>query len=117
MKKVFLIFLLIFSLLVINNKEYKCEAKNNDFEKIEKYVIDNYAFVENGIKVEYTVSESLKNEYLRIKELFERNNYLINIEENNSINAEKDGINYDVNIYKYGDLTKVQIILINNDVN
>ena len=117
MKKVFLIFLLIFSLLVINNKEYKCEAKNNDFEKIEKYVIDNYDFFENGIKVEYTVSESLKNEYLRIKELFERNNYLINIEENNSINAEKDGINYDVNIYKYGDLTKVQIILINNDVN
>ena len=117
MKKVFLIFLLIFSLLVINNKEYKCEAKNNDFEKIEKYVIDNYDFVENGIKVEYTVIESLKNEYLRIKELFERNNYLINIEENNSINAEKDGINYDVNIYKYGDLTKVQIILINNDVN
>ena len=117
MKKVFLIFLLIFSLLVINNKEYKCEAKNNDFEKIEKYVIDNYDFVENGIKVEYTVSESLKNEYLRIKELFERNNYLINIEENNSINAEKDVINYDVNIYKYGDLTKVQIILINNDVN
>ena len=79
MKKVFLIFLLIFSLLVINNKEYKCEAKNNDFEKIEKYVIDNYDFVENGIKVEYTVSESLKNEYLRIKEFFERNNYLINI--------------------------------------
>ena len=117
MKKVFLIFLLIFSLLVINNKEYKCEAKNNDFEKIEKYVIDNYDFVENGIKVEYTVSESLKNEYLRIKEFFERNNYLINIEENNSINVEKDGINYDVNIYKYGDLTKVQIILINNDVN
>ena len=39
MKKVFLIFLLIFSLLVINNKEYKCEAKNNDFEKIEKYVL------------------------------------------------------------------------------
>ena len=116
MKKVFLIFLLIFSLLVINNKEYKCEAKNNDFEKIEKYVIDNYDFVENGIKVEYTVSESLKNEYLRIKELFERNNYLINIEENNSINAEKDGINYDVNIYKYGDLTKVQIILINKEI-
>ena len=41
MKKVFLIFLLIFSLLVINNKEYKCEAKNNDFSDCKNDFYDN----------------------------------------------------------------------------
>lgn len=117
MKKNFFIFLLIFSLLIINNKEYRYEAKINDFEKIEKYVLENYDFVENGIKVEYTVNESLNNEYLRIKNFFERNNFFISRNENNNINAEKDKVKYNINIFKYESLIKVQVILINNDIN
>ena len=116
MKKVFFVFLLIFSLLVINNKEYKCESKEDSFSKIEGYVINNYDFVQNGIKLEYTVDEKLCKEYLRIKQFFEENNFLVLSTENNNITAESENIDYSINICEYNDLIKVQVILINNDV-
>lgn len=116
MKKVFFVFLLIFSLLIIGGKEYKCELKEDSFSKIEGYVINNYDFVQNGIKLEYTVDEKLCKEYLRIKQFFEENNFLVLSTENNNITAESENINYSINICEYNDLIKVQVILINNDV-
>ena len=115
MKKVFFVFLLIFSLLIIGGKEYKCESKEDSFSKIEGYVINNYDFVQNGIKLEYTVDEKLCKEYLRIKQFFEENNFLVLSTENNNITAESENIDYSINICEY-DLIKVQVILINNDV-
>ena len=116
MKKVFFVFLLIFSLLIIGGKEYKCESKEDSFSKIEGYVINNYDFVQNGIKLEYTVDEKLCKEYLRIKQFFEENNFLVLSTENNNITAESENIDYSINICEYNDLIKVQVILINNDV-
>lgn len=116
MKKVFFVFLLIFSLLIIGGKEYKCESKEDSFSKIEGYVINNYDFVQNGIKSEYTVDEKLCKEYLRIKQFFEENNFLVLSTENNNITAESENIDYSINICEYNDLIKVQVILINNDV-
>lgn len=116
MKKVFFVFLLIFSLLIIGGKEYKCESKEDSFSKIEGYVINNYDFVQNGIKLEYTVDEKLFKEYLRIKQFFEENNFLVLSTENNNITAESENIDYSINICEYNDLIKVQVILINNDV-
>ena len=116
MKKVFFVFLLIFSLLIIGGKEYKCESKEDSFSKIEGYVINNYDFVQNGIKLEYTVDEKLCKEYLRIKQFFEENNFLVLSTENNNITTESENIDYSINICEYNDLIKVQVILINNDV-
>lgn len=116
MKKVFFVFLLIFSLLIIGGKEYKCESKEDSFSKIEGYVINNYDFVQNGIKLEYTVDEKLCKEYLRIKQFFEENNFLVLSTENNNITAESENIDYSIDICEYNDLIKVQVILINNDV-
>ena len=116
MKKVFFVFLLIFSLLIIGGKEYKCESKEDSFSKIEGYVINNYDFVQNGIKLEHTVDEKLCKEYLRIKQFFEENNFLVLSTENNNITAESENIDYSINICEYNDLIKVQVILINNDV-
>ena len=116
MKKVFFVFLLIFSLLIIGGKEYKCESKEDSFSKIEGYVINYYDFVQNGIKLEYTVDEKLCKEYLRIKQFFEENNFLVLSTENNNITAESENIDYSINICEYNDLIKVQVILINNDV-
>ena len=116
MKKVFFVFFLIFSLLIIGGKEYKCESKEDSFSKIEGYVINNYDFVQNGIKLEYTVDEKLCKEYLRIKQFFEENNFLVLSTENNNITAESENIDYSINICEYNDLIKVQVILINNDV-
>ena len=116
MKKVFFVFLLIFSLLIIGGKEYKCESKEDSFSKIEGYVINNYDFVQNGIKLEYTVDEKLCKEYLMIKEFFEENNFFVLSTENNNITEESENIDYSINICEYNDLIKVQVILINNDV-
>ena len=116
LSKVFFVFLLIFSLLIIGGKEYKCESKEDSFSKIEGYVINNYDFVQNGIKLEYTVDEKLCKEYLRIKQFFEENNFLVLSTENNNITAESENIDYSINICEYNDLIKVQVILINNDV-
>ena len=109
-------FISIFSLLIIGGKEYKCESKEDSFSKIEGYVINNYDFVQNGIKLEYTVDEKLCKEYLRIKQFFEENNFLVLSTENNNITAESENIDYSINICEYNDLIKVQVILINNDV-
>lgn len=116
MKKVFFVFLLIFSLLIICGKEYKCESKEDSFSKIEGYVINNYDFVQNGIKLEYTVDETVSNEYLRIKQFFEENNFLLLSIEKNNITAESENVDYSINICEYNDLIKVQVILINSDV-
>lgn len=79
-------------------------------------MINNYDFVQNGIKLEYTVDEKLCKEYLRIKQFFEENNFLVLSTENNNITAESENIDYSINICEYNDLIKVQVILINNDV-
>ena len=106
----------VFFVLIIGGKEYKCESKEDSFSKIEGYVINNYDFVQNGIKLEYTVDEKLCKEYLRIKQFFEENNFLVLSTENNNITAESENIDYSINICEYNDLIKVQVILINNDV-
>ena len=38
MKRIFFVFLLIFSLLIINGKEYECEAKGDLFNEVERYI-------------------------------------------------------------------------------
>lgn len=62
MKKISFVFLLIFSLSIISGKEYKCEIKNDLFNTVEEYVLDKYQFVENGIKLEYTIEHNIEDE-------------------------------------------------------
>ena len=70
MKKIFFVFLLIFSLLIINGKEYECEAKGDLFNEVERYILNEYQFVNNGIKLEYTIKDDIKNELRRIDKIF-----------------------------------------------
>ena len=115
MKKVFFVFLLIFSLLIIGGKEYKCESKEDSFSKIEGYVINNYDFVQNGIKLEYIVKADINYEFKRINEIFKSKNDLIVTTSELCISAKGKNINYNVNIYNYNGLTKVEVIAINKD--
>lgn len=115
MKRIFFVFLLIFSLLIINGKDYSCEVKEDLFNKIEKYILDEYEFVESGIKLEYTVKSQINDEYKRIEEIFSNKNNLLISTDKNFINAKDKKINYSVNMYNYGDLIKVEIIIINTD--
>lgn len=115
MKKLFFVFLLIFSLLIINGKEYECEAKQDLFNDVERYVLNEYEFIENGIKLEYTVKADINKEFERINEIFEDKNDLIVTTSESCISAKSENINYSVNIYNYNELTKVEVIAINKD--
>lgn len=115
MKRIFFVFLLIFSLLIINGKEYECEAKGDLFNEVERYILNEYQFVNNGIKLEYTIKDDIKNELRRIDKIFESKSNLTVTKDENEICAEDDNINYSVNIYNYNELTKVEVIVINKN--
>ena len=116
MKKVYFVFLLIFSLLlIINGKEYECEAKKDLFNDVERYILNEYEFIENGIKLEYIVKADINYEFKRINEIFKSKNDLIVTTSELCISAKGKNINYNVNIYNYNGLTKVEVIAINKD--
>ena len=115
MKKIFFVFLLIFSLLIINGKEYECEAKKDLFNEVERYVLSEYEFIQNGMKLEYTIKADISDELDRIDKIFQSKNDLVVTKSENSISAKSENINYSVNIYNYSKLTKVEVIVINTD--
>ena len=117
MKKIFFVFLSIFSLLIINGKEYECEAKKDLFNEVERYVLNEYEFIQNGMKLEYTTKVDIYDELDRIDKIFQSKNELIVTKDENSISVKSANINYSVNIYNYSGLTKVEVIVINTDKN
>ena len=114
MKKSFYIFLLIFSLLSINGREYRCEIENYSFNIIEKYFLEECDFIQNGLKVEYTTRESRVNEYQRILEALFKDNLYVK-EEKNSISAYSENINYSVKFVQDNEILKVEIVILNTD--
>lgn len=114
MKKSFYIFLLIFSLLSINGREYRCEIENYSFNIIEKYFMEECDFIQNGLKVEYTTRESRVNEYQRIFEALFKDNLYVK-EEKNSISAYSENINYSVKFVQDNEILKVEIVILNTD--
>ena len=115
MKKIFFVFLLIFSLLIINGKEYECEAKKDLFNEVERYILNEYEFVNNGVKLEYTIKTDINNELKRIDKIFAAKSDVIVTKGENWISVEGENINYSVNMYNYNELIKVEVIVINND--
>lgn len=113
MKKVFFVFSLIFSLLFINGKEYYCETKEDSFRNIERVVIEKYEFVENGLKLEYTTSMAVEDEYKRILSLLSQNNKFKTVQEDNYIRASIEKIDYNIHIYTSYETTRVDMIAIN----
>lgn len=114
MKKGFCIFLVIFSLLSINGKEYRCETANYSFDIMEKYFMKDCEFNQNGIKLEYTTKKSLKYEYNRIFEDLIKENLNVK-KEKNGISAESENINYSVKFVQVDEILKVEIVILNTD--
>ena len=114
MKKVFFVFSLIFSLLFINGKEYNCDTKDDSFRNIEKVLVSEYDFVENGVKLEYTTDITVEDEYNRIFYLLCQNKTSEILQEENYIETSMDKIEYKIHIYTAYNKTRVDIISINN---
>ena len=113
MKKLGLIFIILFSLLIINGVEYECSESEKYSRSMEDILIENYDFVQNGVKLEYIINTSINEEKDRIIELLKKDSKS-NIDiVNNNIVCSDDALTYNISLID-GDKTKVEIIIINN---
>lgn len=113
MKKVFFVFSLIFSLLFINGKEYNCKTNEDSFINIEKSIATDYEFVENSVKLEYTTTISVEDEYRRIFDLLSKDSRLEVGQEGNYITAKMEKMEYNIHVYTSYDNTRVEMIAVN----
>lgn len=113
MKKLGLIFIILFSLLIINGVEYECSESEKYYRYMEDILIENYDFVQNGAKLEYITNTSINEEKNRIIE-FLKNDSKSNIDiVNNNIVCSDDTLTYNISLID-GDKTKVEIIITND---
>lgn len=113
MRRLRLIFIILFSLLIINGVEYQCYESKNYYEDMEEYLIQNYDFVQNGVKFEYITEESIEDEKNRIIEVL-TNDFKNNIDIfSNNIVCSTSNLNYNINLTNENK-TKVEVVIINN---
>lgn len=113
MKKLGLIFIILFSLLIINGVEYECSESEKYYRYMEDILIENYDFVQNGVKVEYITNTSINEEKDRIIDTLKKDSKSnIDIVSNNIVCFD-DALTYNISLID-GDRTKVEIIIINN---
>ena len=118
MKKILIIFLGIFSLLIIN--EGYCSIKQgekNCFTDIENQILNESKFDENGIKLEYYTNLSEIEEKDRINNLILNKFGVDGVNKGNNINIKIKEIDLSTKIYSIDIKTKVEIIILNKDGN
>ena len=114
MKRLGLIFIILFSLLIVNGVEYQCYESEDSFTIVENIMLDNYSFDENGIKFEYFTDSSTEDEKERILSILSNDSNIVIKEANNNIVATSNYCDYHINIVDI-DKTKVEIVLINEN--
>ena len=114
MKRLGLIFIILFSLLIINGVEYQCYENEDSFTIVENIMLDKYNFDENGIKFEYFTDSSIEDEKERILSILSNDSNIVIKEANNNIVATSNYCDYHINIVDI-DKTKVEIVMINEN--
>ena len=115
MKKILIIFLGIFSLLIINGGYCLAKQDVDSFSAIENAMSQEFDIVENGVKFQYFTNSSENQENERIENCI-INKYGVDVvKKGNNIKAENENVNIDISIYSIDNKTKVEIILINKD--
>ena len=115
MKKILIIFLGIFSLLIINGGYCLAKQDVDSFSAIENAMSQEFDIVENGVKFQYFTNSSENQENERIENCI-INKYGVDVvKKGNNIKAENENVNIDISIYNIDNKTKVEIILINKD--
>lgn len=113
MRRLKLIFIILFSLLIINGVEYQCYESENYYEDMEEYLIQNYDFVQNGVKLEYITDASIEYEKNRIIEVL-TNDFENNIDiSSNSIVCSVNNLTYNINLTNENK-TKIEVVIINS---
>lgn len=116
MKRLGLIFIILFSLLIINGVEYECYEGEKYYSYIENILVENYNFVQNGVKSEYITNTSFDEEKDRILKLLNKDSKSTIDIVNNNIVCIKNMLTYNISLIN-GDKTKVEIVIINNSRN
>lgn len=115
MKKILIIFLGIFSLLIINGGYCLAKQDVESFSVIENKMSEEFDIVENGVKFQYFTNSSENQENERIENCI-INKYGVDVvKKGNNIKVESENVKLDISIYSIDDKTKVEIILINMD--
>ena len=115
MKKILIIFLGIFSLLIINGGYCLAKQDVESFSVIENKMSEEFDIVENGVKFQYFTNSSENQENERIENCI-INKYGVDVvKKGNNIKVENENVKLDISIYSIDDKTKVEIILINMD--
>ena len=115
MKKILIIFLGIFSLLIINGGYCLAKQDVESFSVIENKMSEEFDIVENGVKFQYFTNSSENQENERIENCI-INKYGVDVvKKGNNIKAENENVNIDISIYNIDNKTKVEIVLINKD--
>lgn len=115
MKKILIIFLGIFSLLIINGGYCLAKQDVESFSVIENKMSEEFDIVENGVKFQYFTNSSENQENERIENCI-INKYGVDVvKKGNNIKAENENVNIDISIYSIDNKTKVEIVLINKD--
>lgn len=115
MKKILIIFLGIFSLLIINGGYCLAKQDIESFSVIESRMSEEFDIVENGVKFQYFTNLSEKQENERIENCIVNKYGVDVVKKGNNIKVENENVKLDISIYSIDDKTKVEIILINMD--
>lgn len=112
-----LMFVISLSLLIIGAVPIKSELFSDNFDFMETEFIEISDFIQNGIKVEYSISQPINKEFSLLKENFKKS-FGENVQSNENIIVYKDSIKeIKAILWSNNENTKVQISYINNDKN
>ena len=89
-------------------------VKNMDYKSIEKEVVKETTFKENGVKIQYNIKSSLDKEIERIKRIYIKENKIEETEDNNHFYIVGDK-NIEINLWCEDGIIFVEAISINND--
>ena len=118
MKKLFKIIpIIVLFLLIIQVVPIASLQNSNDFFYLEKNIISKSEVVQNGIRLEYTSENSLKDEIAIIKDNLKKNNYKNIIEKDNNIFIKDKHKDIEIYLWENEAITKVQISCINDNSN
>lgn len=112
-----LMFFISLSLLIIGAVPIKSESHSDNFDFMETEFMKASDFIQNGIKVEYSINQPANKEFSLLEENFKKN-FGENVQSNDNNIFYKDSIKeIKAVVWRNNENTKVQIIYVNNDKN
>ncbi|MBP1890627.1 hypothetical protein J2Z53_002236 [Clostridium moniliforme] len=112
--KSFIIYFIIFTLNLVNIPNGSIISKDN-YKYIEKIVMDETDFSENGVKIQYNIKSDIDKEVLRIKNIFKDNYEFDEVDKYHFYIKGKNNI--EIKLWKENDNLFVEGIILNKNEN